>query len=144
MAELIKNTEKSLVKFCAGIFGAILSLFGVITGSCGSMPCDYGVEPPPRLTIDGSVKSGTAAVEGIRVQVSSMDSSQVFDSNLSTSQGYFGLYTEEKPDSILVTATDIDGPDNGLYLPAQTFRATDPDLEEEAFTIDFNLLPDEQ
>ncbi len=130
------------MKFCTRVFGGILSLFGVITSSCGSMPCDYGVEPVHAVVVQGMVRSDTTAIEGIRLQILSMDSSQVYSSSLSGHMGSYYLSSEEKPDSILITATDVDGEANGLYLPAETFRATDPEKTEEEFVIDFNLIPD--
>jgi putative lipoprotein (rSAM/lipoprotein system) len=146
---MVWKVGRKILKFIGWFSGTILGALGVITSGCGRDPAAYGL--PPSVYISGDVKSGDQGIQGIQVRMLSADGSQVFDSFLSDQYGNYWLEEEvdvfSLPDSVRVEAADIDGAQNGSYLPADTlvhveFQGTSaPDI---FIHVDFDLVPEEE
>ena len=149
MAEAVKRTHLGLLKMISRLSASLLGALGVITASCGEEPVAYGL--PPALHIAGDVRSDGEGIEGLQLRMLSAGSSEVLDSFLSDQYGNYWLDVDlselSLPDSVIVEATDIDGENNGAYLPSDTLvqvvfqQSSAPDIY---LVVNFELEPDEE
>jgi len=143
-----RHAGRMVAKFLARMSTFTLSFFSVITSSCDRAPMAYGV--PPHISVEGRVESSGEGIPipGIQMNMLKSDSSEVISSDISLSPtGRYFLYADceifASPDSVIITATDIDGAENGSYLPSDTMIVVEPDSEYFSYEVDFELLPDE-
>ncbi len=140
MPEAVFSARRKLFRYVDRLTGFILGLLGVISVSCGIEPVAYG--PPDGCFITGLVKDNGTAVQGIEINVQSPDSSIIYHSTETSSDGAYWADLYEWPDSLLITASDIDGPDNGSYLPEGKYITDIPEEGSLYYTVDFELEPD--
>jgi hypothetical protein len=141
MAQATFVLGRGMLRVLSRILGFILSLFGMISSSCGFAP-DYGV--PSILSISGSVSSDNVSIQGIRVRTTGTDSSLVYASELTSEDGLYYMYPDLDfpwPDTIRVAVTDIDGELNGSFLPEDTLLISIPYEEHVDLNVDFRLIP---
>ncbi len=145
MAEAARSSRLIFLKLIAKLFTSVLAFFGVLSGSgCtnGFMPA-YG--PPTGVYFQGQVRASedSSSVTGIQVQLSNPDLSSVYGTAHSGEYGNYYLPLEQNspswPDTVLVSATDIDGEANGSFLPKDTLIIPDSDDEYQEFYVDFLL-----
>ena len=140
MAEVVKKSKLLFLKFIAKLFAAVLSLLGVLSG-CGNgeIMAPYGVEG---FFIQGKTISASdlKGIPGIQITVSNPESTEVFADTLTQSYGdyFIPIDTDEVtlPDSIRLTATDIDGEENGSFIARDTLLSSDGSQD---YYIDFSL-----
>ncbi len=140
MAEVVKKSKLLFLKFIAKLFAAVLSLLGVLSG-CGNgeIMAPYGVEG---FFIQGKTISASdlKGIPGIQITVSNPESTEVFAETSTQSQGSYSLHIDPDevvlPDSILLTAADIDGEENGLFISKDTLLYNH---ESQDYYIDFSL-----
>ena len=143
MAEAVRKRKFVFLKLIAKLFASVLSLLGVVSGCSGGDAPTYG--PPAGVFFQGRVFSSedSSSVNGIQVQLTNSDLSLVYGTTESSGTGDYYLYLEDDsppwPDSILVSATDIDGEANGSFAPKDTLIFPDSDEEYQEFQIDFVL-----
>lgn len=139
MAEVVKKSKLAFLKFIARVFASALSLFGVLTSCGNNVTAPYGVEG---VYIQGRVVSASDSkgIQGIEISVSNLEATEVFADTLTQSYGDFFIRidTDEVtlPDSIRLTATDIDGEENGSFIARDTLLSGDGSQD---YYIDFSL-----
>ncbi|MCK5035731.1 MAG: hypothetical protein KAS73_07565 [Candidatus Sabulitectum sp.] len=145
MAEAVRRSRLVFLNLTAKIFTSVLAFLGVLSGSgCinGDMPT-YG--PPAGVYFQGQVLAfeDSSSVNGVQVQLSNPDLSSVYGTTQSNPDGKYYLYLEQDsppwPDTVLVSATDVDGEANGSFAPKDTLIFPDSDEEYQEFQIDFLL-----
>lgn len=139
MAVAVVSAQRKLIKLFGRAAGFLLGFFGVLTSSCGIDPVAYG--PPSGLFITGLVKDSGTPVEDIEISVMTADSSMLFQTDTNADGAYWADLTAW-PDTVLVTAKDVDGPSNGSYLPDHEYIAGIPEEGSLYYTVDFDLEPD--
>ena len=149
MAEAARRSRLIFLKLISRLFTSVLAFFGVLSGSgCinGDMPT-YG--PPAGVYFQGRIRASedSSSVTGIQVQLTNPGLSAVYGTAESNEHGDYYLPLEQEsppwPDSILVSATDIDGEANGSFLSKDTLIIPDSDDEYQEFYVDF-LLENEE
>lgn len=148
MAETIRRSKLAFLKFLAKLISFALALFGVLSSCYEDSMVAYG--PPTGLTVYGDVFSSedSSLVQGIQIQLSNLDMSTVYNTTYSNENRGYDLYMDGYsppwPDTILVTATDIDGDTNGSFASKDTLILPDIDEEYQEFIIDFSLDSSEE
>lgn len=145
MAEAVRKSRLMFLKLMAKLFASVLTLFGVLT-SCGKgeIMAPYGVEG---VTIHGKTLSSedSSGIAGIQIKFSNADSTVEFAETISYSSGQYQLfvdtYENTLPDSIRLTATDIDGAENGSFASKDTLLYHDG---SECYDIDLYLQEDDE
>ena len=145
MAEAVRKSKLVFLKLIAKLFASVLTLFGVLT-SCGKgeIMAPYGIEG---VTIHGKTLSSgdSSSIAGIQIKLSNADSSVEFAETTSDFGGVYILYVDTDeitlPDSIRLTATDIDGAENGSFASRDTLVYLD---ESQDYDINFFLQEDNQ
>lgn len=139
MAEAARQSKLVFLKFIAKLFASVLSLFGVLTSCGNNVTAPYGVEG---FFIQGKTISASdlKGIPGIQISVSNPESAEVFAETLTQSHGSYSLHVDPNevalPDSILLTATDIDGEENGSFISKDTLLYNH---ESQDYYIDFSL-----
>ena len=144
MAEAARKGKLMFLKLIAKLFASILPMLGVVSGCSGVDPMPtYG--PPAGVYFQGLVLASedSSSVSGIQIRLSNPDSTLAYGSTLSEADGNYYLYLEESsppwPDTVLVSATDIDGEANGSFMSKDTLIFPDSDEEYQEFQINFYL-----
>jgi len=142
VAETIRRSKLAFLKFLAKLISFALALFGVLSSCYENGMVAYG--PPTDLEVFGRVYSAedSSHVNGIQIQLSSPDLSTVYNTTLSNADRGYWLFMNTSPpwpDSILVTATDIDGEENGSFAQKDTLILPDIDEDYQSFEVDFIL-----
>ena len=145
MAEAVRKSRLVFLKLMAKLFASVLTLFGVLT-SCGrgEIMAPYGVQG---VSIHGKTLSSidSSSIAGIHIELSSADSSVEFDDTFSDDSGFYHLgidtYEITFPDSVRLTATDIDGAENGSFASKDTLLYVE---EDEYYDIDLYLQEDDE
>ena len=146
MAEAVRKSRLMFLKLMAKLFASVLTLFGVLSSCENSREiiAPYGVQG---VTIYGKTYSSgdSSSIAGIQIKLSNPDSAVEYAETTSDDSGFYALeihtYEITLPDSILLTATDIDGVENG------SFASKDPLLyveEDEYYDIDLYLQEDDE
>lgn len=146
MAEAVRKSKLYFLKLIAKLFASLLSLFGVLS-SCDydRVTATYGIEG---VHFHGyTFSSGdNSNIPEIQVKLSSIDSTVEFAETTSDSSGsyYLGIDTDEitLPDSVLLTATDIDGEENGSFISKDTLLVLDESEFGLVYDINFFLPED--
>jgi hypothetical protein len=146
----LRNIQIRLLRHAATIFGSLLSFLGVISAACGETPTDYGM--PLAVYVSGGIESGGQRIQGIQVRMLSTDSTTVFESTATGTSGSYCIWAEllhfSLPDSVIIEVTDVDGEENGLFLPSDSLlilEYADPYSGGDIYRqVDFELLPDEE
>ena len=145
MAEAVRRSRINFLRLIGKVITSVLAFFGVLSSSScinGDMPT-YG--PPAGIYFQGQVLASedSSSVIGIQVRLSNPDLSSVYGSAESTGGGDYYLYLEQNsppwPDTVLVSATDIDGEENGSFISKDTLIIPHSDEEYQTFQIDFLL-----
>lgn len=148
MAETIKRSRLAFLKLLAKLISSVLFMAGVLSSCYKSSNVVYG--PPSALFVFGNVLSAedSSSIEGIEIKLSNPDMSTVYNTTLSNNQYGFDIYMDGQsspwPDSILVTATDIDGEDNGSFTAKDTLLLPDTNAEYQEFDVNFVLEETEE
>ncbi len=149
MAEAAKNGRKALLRLIGKLLASVLSLLGVLSG-CNTMMSpspDYGVLGVLAMgQIHSAVDSNTIA--GIQVKLSSPDSIVNYAADTSSSGGDYylrmGMEYYPWPDSVRLTASDIDGSVNGSFQWKDTLLFLESGQEYQEILIDFYLQSDDE
>jgi len=145
MAEAVRKSKLEFLKLFAKIFASILSLLGILS-SCGrgETMAPYGVEG---VYIHGKTISSadSSSIAGIQIKLSSPDSTIDFAEATSDSDGRYLMFADANeitlPDSVRLTAADIDGAENGSFASKDTLLFLE---EDQYYDIDFFLQEDNE
>ncbi len=146
MAEAVRKSKFVFLRLIAKLLAYALTLFGVLS-SCGDrVTAAYGIEG---VSFYGSTLSSqdSSGIAGIQVKLSSADSSATFGETVSDSLGSYALFFDDEitlPDSIRLTATDIDGPENGSFLEKDTLLYYEESQYGTVYRIDLHLQEDDE
>ena len=146
MAETVRKSKLMFLKIFAKLFASILSLLGVISG-CETISADYGVEG---VFISGQTLSAADStnIPGIQVKLSSNDSTEVFGETIADQSGYFNLSVGtgqiSLPDSVRLTATDIDGEENGSFAEKDILFYMEEQEDYSSYYINLYMQEDDE
>jgi hypothetical protein len=147
MSKAVHIAKKRVLMILSGVLGSILSMLGVLSTGCSdSNPVSPSYGPPSTtIVLFGAIRSSADStfVPGIEISALNADSTTVVSSTLTDAYGNYQLYLDSLeypwPDTLLVTATDVDGALNGSFLIADSLvfpEVENPYLEIE---MDFYL-----
>ncbi|MCD4707582.1 MAG: radical SAM-associated putative lipoprotein [Candidatus Sabulitectum sp.] len=140
--EAVRKGQIVYLRSFGKLFASVLSLLGILSGC--SMAPDYGV-PSVEVRIDGQIRSAedSSYVQGIQVRLSSPDSSFDYSEYTTIWNGSYELFMGSEyfpwPDSVRLTATDIDGTENGFFEGKDTLLFLESHMEFISFDVDFYL-----
>lgn len=146
MGEMVRKSNLQFLKFTARFFASILSLLGVLSGCDSGLTAPYGVEG---TSLNGKVVSASdhTVIPGIQMSVTNAEGTEVFDDMLTSEDGVYGfsfLNDEvELPHAFLLTASDIDGDENGSFASKDTLLYTNVPGSV-YYEIDFSLEEEEE
>jgi hypothetical protein len=149
MSEAAGNAKRGMLRLSSWILGSILSMLGVVSSGCNnSAEPTYG-PPSVAIRLFGTTMSSadSATVAGIEVSALSTDSTALYSSNLTDSEGNYVLdlmLYYPWPDTLLVTASDIDGAQNGSFLNADTLIFPPGEMSFVEIETDFYMEPEEK
>lgn len=145
MSEAAGNVRRGMLR----LSGCILSMLGVVSSGCSNAAEPTYGPPSVAIHLFGTTMSSadTAAVAGIEVSALSTDSTTLYSSNLTDSEGNYVLdliLYYPWPDTLLVTASDIDGAQNGSFLNSDTLIFPPGEMSFVEIEKDFYMEPEEK